>query len=118
MRFGARGTKYKNVRTRVGDISFASKAEAQRYMLLMLLERQGLIAQLELQPKFPMKINGVKVCTYIADFKYIRDGIVVIEDVKGVETDVFRIKAKLFAALYPDLTLTLVKKKGGTPLRS
>lgn len=103
--------KFRAIRTEIDGISFASKKEAKRYVELKLLEKNKQIFDLELQPKFPMIINGIKVCNYIADFKYkkIVAGklTLVIEDTKGVKTDVFKLKAKLFKACYPELTLTI-----------
>lgn len=107
-------SKYKNTRVEVNGKKFTSKAEANRYLELMQLAGQGLITGLELQPRFPLIVNGTKICTYVADFRYHQDGHVVVEDVKGMMTDVFKIKAKLYAALYPDYPLTLISKRRGT----
>ena len=35
--------------------------------------------------------------------------IIIVEDVKGKETDVFKLKHKLFEKKYPDLTLKIIK---------
>ena len=92
--------KYRNEPTVVDGIRFASKAEARRYSDLVLLQRGREIANLTTQPKYPLVVNGHKVCTYIADFAYLtKQGMPVTEDVKGVETRDFKIKAKLFRAL-------------------
>lgn len=42
--------KYHNVKTKVGNITFDSKLEAKRYTELKLLEKNGLIKDLVLQP--------------------------------------------------------------------
>jgi hypothetical protein len=47
--------------------------------------------------------------TYVADFQYLRDGKTIVEDVKGVQTPVFRMKLKLFTAMHPEVTLEIVK---------
>lgn len=107
-------SKYKNIRVEVDGVKFASKAEANRYLELKVLEAKGLIKDLKLQPRFPLIVNTVKICTYVADFQYIQDGITITEDVKGMLTDVFKIKTKLYAACYPDQPLTLVSKRRGT----
>lgn len=97
-----RPRKYGNTPTVVDGIRFASKKEAKRYGELKLLEKVGEIADLELQPKFPLVVNGVKVCTYIGDFRYrnVRQDQVIVEDAKGVRTDVFIIKSKLTKAVH------------------
>ena len=95
--------KYGAVRTAVDGITFASRREAARYSELKLLERAGEITSLTLQPKYPIVVNGVKVCTYIADFRYVDlgRGMTVVEDVKGMKTPVYKIKKKLTETLYP-----------------
>ena len=113
IRFGMQPTKYKSVRTVVDGITFASMAEANRYKELKLLQAHGSIRNLELQPSFPIVVNGVKVGKYLADFRYEREDargwVSVTEDVKGMETAVFRLKAKLVKALY-GLTIELVRR--------
>lgn len=97
---GAKRSKYGAVRTVVDGVSFASKREARRYSELKLLERAGEIDELKLQPRYPLIVNGQKVCTFVADFAYRQGPLYqpVVEDCKGVQTDVFRIKRKLMAA--------------------
>ena len=97
----ARRSKYGNRPTEVDGIKFASAKEARRYSELKVLSRAGLVKGLILQPRFPITINGVKVCEYVGDFEY-RDetGARVIEDAKGVRTDVFILKSKLMRAVH------------------
>lgn len=100
--------KYGNRKTVVNGIKFDSKAEAERYKELKLLEKAGLIKSLILQPEFLLqdkfKYNGrtERAVKYIADFKYfdVARGVYVVEDVKGVETEAFKIKRKLFLKRY------------------
>jgi hypothetical protein len=92
--------KYGAIKTEVGSFVFASKREAHRYSELKLAERSGDISGLELQPKFPLIVNGIKVATYIADFRYIEGGEVVIEDSKGFRTAIYRLKKKIVEAQY------------------
>lgn len=99
-------SKYGAVRTEVDGITFASKREARRYSELKLLERAGEIADLELQPRYPLVVNGVKVCTYVGDFLYrptFRGAVMaqpVVEDAKGFKTPEYKLKAKLFRAVH------------------
>lgn len=94
-------SKYGAIRTEIDGRTFASKAEAGRFAELKLMERGGNISGLECQPKYPLVVNGVKVATYVADFRYFdEDGRVIVEDVKGVRTDVYKLKAKLVKALH------------------
>ncbi|CAB4122278.1 Protein of unknown function DUF1064 [uncultured Caudovirales phage] len=101
---GAAKSKFKAVKTEIDGEKFDSKAEAKRWTTLRILQRIGEIADLETQPRFDMVINGQKVCTYVADFRYrvIATGAVVIEDVKSLptKTPIYRLKKKLLKALH------------------
>lgn len=92
--------KYRNQPVEVDGIRFASQAEAARYRVLRLLEQAGEIRDLEVQPRFPLVVDGVKVGTYVGDFAYWRGDERVVEDVKGVRTPLYLVKAKLFSVLY------------------
>lgn len=95
-----RAPKYRNVKTVVDGVTFDSKAEAKRYCELRLLERAGQISQLARQTPFALFHNGVLITTYRADFTYLdhKTNAQAIEDVKGVKTPDYRIKAKMMAA--------------------
>ena len=93
--------KYRNTPTTLGGLRFASKAEAKRYGQLVLLEKAGQITGLLVQPRFPLKVNGMEVCTYVADFLYYQRETLVVEDVKSnvTKTSTYRLKAKLMRAV-------------------
>lgn len=115
-----KGKKYNNKKTVVDNIEFDSKKEAQRYLVLKEAEINGVITDLELQPKFELipaireeyvkhlktkdKIETRTVqlaITYKADFRYKKEGVEVIEDVKASPKmasldKAFLIKEKLF----------------------
>lgn len=102
-----RKSKYRAKKMELDGILFDSKKEAERYSELKMLERAKLITNLELQPKFLLQekfeYNGkvIRKIEYIADFKYIDEkGNTVVEDVKGLKTDVYNIKKKLFLNKY------------------
>jgi len=90
----------RNSRTQVDNIMFMSKKEAARYIQLKALLKAGHIKDLGLQPKYKIEYNGVKICTYIADFKYTQDGKEIVEDVKGQILPMYRLKKKLVKAFY------------------
>lgn len=107
--------KYRNKKVIVDGEEFDSKKEGNRYKELKLLLKAGKISNLELQPRFLLqdgfKKNGrtFRKIEYIADFKYIENGKTIVEDVKGMQTDVFKIKHKIFEKVYPDLELRIIK---------
>jgi hypothetical protein len=87
-------SKYKNQPITIDNIKFMSKREGYRYLELSLLQRHGRISDLKLQVKFILHA-GIK---YIADFVYMENGQLVVEDCKGVRTAVYRLKKKLMKA--------------------
>lgn len=100
--------KYNAKKTVVDGIKFDSKKEAERYKELKALEHVGKIERLELQPRFTLmdgfryEGKAVRKIEYVADFLY-RDLSTlefVVEDVKGVKTDVYKLKKKLFLKHY------------------
>ena len=61
-------SKYGNRKTLVNGISFDSAHEASWYEKLLLLERAGEIKNLQLQVSFPLRVDGIVVQRYRADF--------------------------------------------------
>jgi hypothetical protein len=104
-----RYNKFRNIKTTVDNIVFDSKKEAARYQVLKVFEKIGEIKNLKLQPVYKMEVNKQLVCKYIPDFEYQnKDGTKFCEDVKGVKTPVFSLKARLFKALFPDVELIII----------
>lgn len=111
----AKRGKYGAKPVTIDGIWFASTAEGKRYRILKLLESQGHISGLKLQEKFELlpavTVRGkrIRAVHYIADFSYVESGIRVVEDVKGVETAVFRLKRNLFQRTFPLLEFRVFK---------
>jgi hypothetical protein len=106
--------KYGAKATTVDGIRFASKFESERYGYLKSLERAGVIRSLQLQPRYKLAVNGILICTYVADFSYEREGTdgswtSIVEDAKGVETPEFKLKKKLMQAVL-GIEINVVKK--------
>ena len=99
-------SKYHNKPTIVDGIRFASMGEANRYKTLKILEQRGDITDLKLQPVFKFQMRF----SYRADFEYIFQGRKIVEDFKGMETDVFKLKKKCFEYFYPNIELKIIKK--------
>ena len=78
-------SKFKNIRTTVGGITFASKKEATRWLFLKELEAVGVIRDLRRQTRWPLLVNGIKIGTYIDDFDFVvsATGQFVIQDTKS-----------------------------------
>lgn len=95
-------SKYNAKKVVCDGIVFDSKKEYLRYLDLKTLERGGVIADLRLQVKHTLippqrDENGkyIHPVYYYADFEYIEDGKMVVEDVKGFRTKDYIIKKKL-----------------------
>lgn len=116
-------SKYGSRKVTVDGITFDSKKEAVRYRQLKLLERAGEISDLRLQVKYVLipaqreLCNDIytrgakkgcfkpgklleKECSYVADFVYIHDGKIVVEDTKGFRTEAYKIKRKLMLHIH------------------
>lgn len=85
--------KYSNVRHN----GFASKKEANRAAQLEVMQKLGLISELQIQVPFILipKCDGQRECKYIADFTYMENGRLVVNDAKGFRTPEYKIKKKL-----------------------
>lgn len=109
--------KYNNKKTQVDMYVFDSVLEAKRYRQLALLQRAGEISNLKLQVPFLLqdsfRKNGktYRKIEYIADFVYEEKGQTVVEDTKGIKTEVFKMKQKLFEYKYPNLSLKVITKE-------
>ena len=108
-------TKYNNKITELDGIKFHSKKESARYSQLKLYEKGGLIKDLRLQvpyeliPKLVINGKTERAIKYVADFVYIDmlHETEVVEDVKGMITDIFKIKYRLMKQIHNiDVKLT------------
>lgn len=96
-------------------IRLDSKGEASRYDVLCQHEQFGIIAALEVKPRFELQPafnhNGrtVRAITYTADFAYTVNGVPVVEDWKRLDrktgkpylTAEFKRTRKMFLYRYP-----------------
>lgn len=102
-------SKYHNQKVEVDGRTFDSKKESKDWKNLCTMEACGMISNLrcqvpfELQPKYTTR-DGRKIrpITYVADFVYERDGTKYVQDSKGMRTDVYKLKRKMFEYKYPD----------------
>lgn len=88
--------KYRNIISN----GFASKKEERRWHQLLLLEKSGVITDLEKQVTFRLEVNGQLICKYICDFRYKENGQIIVEDVKGFKTRIYIMKRKLMLAVH------------------
>lgn len=88
-----------------------SKFEAGKAQELELLKKAGEIKDFQEQVKIPLIVNDLIVCDYWIDFVIEHnDGTTEYLETKGYATDTWKLKWKLFEALYsgkPDVLLTV-----------
>jgi len=116
-------TKYNSKKVEIDGIIFDSKIEAKYYeQLKWLQEHKQQILFFRIKPRYLLqeafKKDGktYRKIEYIADFEiHHLDGSIEVVDVKGMETEAFKIKRKLFEKKYPHKLslLTYVRKYGG-----
>lgn len=98
----AKESKYRNTATLVDGIRFDSKKEAKRYKELKILLKAGVIGMLARQVEYELNVGGKFSYVYKADFVYQLQatGEVVVEDVKGELTSVYRKKRRLMLRIH------------------
>lgn len=98
-------SKYGAKRVKADGYSFDSLMEARRYQQLKIMQLVGVIHSLEVHPRYeilpahihPITGRKVRAIYYEADFRYVvtESGATIVEDVKGAQTAVFKLKRKL-----------------------
>lgn len=100
-----RQSKYHAQPCVVDGVRFDSGAEARRFLVLQLEQKAGRITDLVRQPAFELSVfpgdaSGQPIGIYRADFSYVRDGVRIVEDVKGFDTPLSRWKRRHVLAQY------------------
>jgi hypothetical protein len=99
-----------------------STLEARRCTELHLMQKGGLIRELEAHPqhRYRLECNGVHICDYLADFVYVdtETGAIVAEDTKGFRTREFIIKSRLMLACHQIQVVEIGKERGRRRFRT
>lgn len=118
-RFDATKTsKMGNRKVNADGYTFDSEFEYSRYLELLLIEKAGMIRDLRVHPlyvvfdtfkdRFGRKHRAIE---HEVDFEYREGDQLVVEDSKGFETEVWKIKRKLFCKRYPEIEYRVIKKE-------
>lgn len=94
--------KFRAKPTELDGIKFTSKKEAKRYQQLKILQNSGEVLFFLRQVPFHLQAGVKYVCDFLV---FWTNGLVTIEDVKGVKTDMYIVKKKMVEATYP-ITIT------------
>lgn len=100
-KYGVRNDEQGKAERTWGRVLYASKREKEVAQELYLLAATGEISGVLEQVRCVLAVNGVKICTYTADFVWSDSaGARHFVDVKGFETPVFKLKKKLMKAIH------------------
>lgn len=101
--------KYNAKKVEINGVQYDSRHEARDGAKLQQLASAGIISNLQRQVRFVLQEGyrnnqgkAIRPICYIADFVYERDGQKYVQDSKGVRTEVYKIKRKLFEKRYPE----------------
>lgn len=107
----------KERRTAPDGTVFDSLGEMKRYHDLLLLVKSQEISDMRRQVVYPLSVNGMLICKFVADFVYMKSGNEIVEDFKGMRTPVFNLKKKLMKAIYGIDILITGSPPGGCKTR-
>ena len=104
--------KYKAKKASFNGRVYDSGLEADHAANLDFLLKAGIVTDIKPQYKISLDINGVHIANYFIDFMVeFKDGRVEYHEVKGFETDLWRLKWRLTKAIYPDYNCVLLKQQ-------
>ena len=106
--------KFNAKRSTYNGRNYHSKKEASYAMELDWRIKAGEVKEWIPQYKLPLYVNGILIANYFIDFKIImHDDSVELHEVKGFETDLWRMKWRITKAVLdeiePGAKLVLVK---------
>ncbi len=115
-----RYNKYNNKSSIFEGFPYDSKLEAEYAQELSLRKKAGDILDWERQFKVSIDISGFHICNYYVDFRVLeKDESYTLTEIKGMETDLWRIKRKLLKAVWlpehPDHQYEVIKQNSRYP---
>jgi hypothetical protein len=109
-------SKFHSIKATIDGIEFDSLNESRYYIHVLEEVKAGNIKSFELQkayeivPSHIRRGKKIRKMEYLADFVcQMSDGTEKVIDVKGIETDVFKMKKKLVEYLYPNVEVQCVR---------
>jgi hypothetical protein len=108
-------SKYKAVPMVYNGRKYHSKKEARYAQILDLRIKASEIISWQPQVKIDLSINGNHITNYVCDFRVVtKDGTIQYHEVKGVETQAFKIKWKILTVfkdqiIEPEAEIIIIK---------
>lgn len=107
-----RASKFGNTRKEYNGRTYMSKLEAKYAQDFDLMLKAGELKEVIPQYRLSLDVNGYHIGNYIVDFKLTtKDDEEQLVEIKGFETDVWRMKWKLAEALYGDKYKMIIYKQ-------
>jgi len=104
------GNKYNAKTSTYNGRHYDSKLEAGYAMELDWLVKGKIVKGWDAQWKIDLRINDTHIANYYVDFRVLfPDGKVEYHEVKGYETDVWKLKWKMALAIYGKEKFVLIK---------
>jgi hypothetical protein len=110
----ARPNKFRAKKQKIDGYTFDSQAEAGRYVELRAMQHRGDISNLRVHPVYMLSVTHDRPilirsdhytkgrhAKFTPDFDYVVEGRgIIVEDVKGVVTEAYRLRRAVFEAVY------------------
>ncbi len=108
-KYGVRLDAVGKMRRTLDGVVYDSAVERDHAAELVLRQKAGHIRGWARQQNFKLEVNGVHIAYHRVDFVVNNlDGTDSIEEVKGAVTDSWRIKHRLFTALFPHIPYIVI----------
>jgi hypothetical protein len=73
---------------------------------------EGRIVRWDGQVRWPLVVNGIKVCLMVPDFRvWLSNSKYELHETKGFQQPLWKLKRKLFEALHPDIPYVVITAK-------
>lgn len=109
--------KFSAKKVTVNGVSYDSQGEAALGTEIALMIRAGELVRVRRQESVPLKVNGKLICVHRPDFIVeLPAGGLEVWEFKGFETPDWKLKRKLFQALFPSIPYRVRKSVSGLKL--
>lgn len=109
-KFGVAAPEQRTLKGQLYDSKLEMRYAMQLELLRNAVREDERVVDIKRQVSIKLEVNGVLICRHIVDFVVTyADGRIEYHEVKGYETDTWRIKHALFKALFPHCTYRVIR---------